>query len=195
MSEKEHQILEAAEEMFAAGRYHEVTLDGICERAGVGKGTIYRYFEDKEDLYYQVILSGLDELVASVREVGKDQEDPGEGLRETARCLTGFYAERRSLFSLMWSGQLRGKRKKKVWKKWRKKSDKIVDVLAGFIRRGLEEGCYALEKFSPAAAARLLSGMLRTGMRHRNEMPGGDDWAVGIVDLFEAGLLCRNGED
>jgi AcrR family transcriptional regulator len=191
MSDKAQVILNTAERLFAEGRYHEVTLDHICKDASIGKGTVYRYFDDKEDLYYQIILRGLDQLVDSIRRVGDEECDPAAGLREAAERLTDFYNERHALFSLMWSEQLRGsKRKKKVWKKWHRKSDKVVDVLAGFIKAGVDEGRYELGEFSPAAAARLLMGMLRTGMRHSNEMPGGKDWATGVVDMFEKGLLA-----
>ena len=193
MPGKDLLILKTAERLFAAGRYHEITLDHLCKEAGIGKGTVYRYFEDKDDLYYQVILRGLDELVASVREVAEREQDPAQGLRLAARCLTDFFADRHSLFSLMWSEQLRASaHKRKAWKQWQSKSDKIVDVLADFISKGVQNNVYELDGLSPAAAARLLMGMLRTGMRYRDEMPDSKDWAVSAVDLFERGLRSRD---
>ena len=192
MCAKDQLILKTAERLFAEGHYHEITLDHLCKEAGIGKGTVYRYFEDKEDLYYQVILRGLDELVASVREVAERERDPVEGLRQVARRLTDFYARRHDLFRLMWSEQLRASsRKKKVWKEWRAKSHKMVDVIAGFISKGVEDGVYELGALSPAAAARLFAGMLRTGSRYRSEMPGGKDWVEATLDLFENGLRAR----
>jgi AcrR family transcriptional regulator len=193
MSGKDQLILKTAERLFAAGRYHEITLDHLCKEAGIGKGTVYRYFEDKEDLYYQVILRGLDELVESVREVAEQEQDPARGLRLAARRLTDFYADRHALFSLMWSEQLRGSsHKRKARKQWQGKSDRVVDVLSGFIEKGLQRGVYELSGVSPAAAARLLMGMLRTGMRYRHQMPEGRDWAMAAVDLFERGLRARD---
>ncbi len=193
MSGKDQLILKTAERLFAAGRYHEITLDHLCKEAGIGKGTVYRYFKDKEDLYYQVILRGLDELVCSVREVAEKEEDPALGLRKAAARVTHFYADRHALFSLMWSEQLRGSsHKRRARTQWKSKSDKMVAVLAGFIERGVESGIYELEGITPAAAARLLMGVLRTGMRYRNEMPEGKDWAVAAVNLFERGLRARN---
>lgn len=192
MSEKAKQILKTAEALFANGRYHEVTLDDICADAGVGKGTVYRYFEDKEDLFWQVILSGLDELVESVKAVGEAEDDPGAGLRGVVTRITDFFTERGGLFGLMWSEQLRGsKRKRKVWKQWRKRDEATVGIVADFIARGTEQGVYATE-LTPAAAARLLLGMVRTGLRHRQDMPAGKDWQLAIVDLFERGLLARD---
>ena len=44
-------ILEAALEIFSQKGFHPATTDEIAERAGVGKGTLYRYFETKDKLF------------------------------------------------------------------------------------------------------------------------------------------------
>jgi AcrR family transcriptional regulator len=188
MSDKAGQILKAAECLFAEGRFHEVTLDEICKKAGVGKGTVYRYFEGKEDLLYQVILSGMDDLVESVREVAEQGRDPAEGLREVARRITQFYGRRAALFQLMHGEQLRcPNRRKAVWRKWRRKSDRMVEIIGDFIVNGTQEGLYH-SAFPPRAAARLLLSMLRTGRRNSSEMPDGRHWPEAIVEFFEHGL-------
>mgnify|MGYP006292897533 FL=1 len=193
--DKARHILKAAEKHFAAGRYHEVTLEHICKSAGVGKGTVYRYFEDKEHLFFQVIISGLDELVESVAEVGREECSPGEGLRRVAKCLADFYRRREALFSLMHSEQIRrSNRKKAMWKEWCKRSEEIVSVIEGFIARGAENGTYR-SSFPAHAAAKLLMGMLRTGVRNRDEMPGGKDWPLAVVELFEQGLVDAGPSD
>lgn len=191
MGDKSKQILKAAEEHFADGRYHEVTLDHICKSAGVGKGTVYRYFEDKEDLFYQVILSGMDELVESVVEVGEMDCTPREALQKVACRMAHFFGRREALFSLMHTEQLRKSvQKKKMWGQWRARWKSMIDIIAGFIHRGVAEGVYD-DRFPAEAAARLLVGMLRTGMRHKSEMPGGRNWPVAITELFERGIIAR----
>lgn len=64
---KERQILLAAEEMFNSRRFDEVTMEDVCHAARVGKGTIYRYFKDKEDLFLKVAAAGSEELCEVVR--------------------------------------------------------------------------------------------------------------------------------
>ncbi|MFO8007829.1 MAG: TetR/AcrR family transcriptional regulator [Candidatus Brocadiia bacterium] len=191
VSEKARKIMKTAERLFAAGRFGEVTLDDICHEARVGKGTIYRYFEDKEDLYYQVIIHGFEELVADIRDVGREEQDPAAGLRKVAKHTVQFFSERRSLFCLMHSEALRGsERKGELWKKWHQRYHDIADVFAGFIKHGVEQGVYECE-FDPSAAALLLNSMLRGGQRHTDEMPRGDDWPLAVVELFERGLRVR----
>jgi AcrR family transcriptional regulator len=191
MSDKAKQILKTAETLFAHGRYDEVTLDDICAKAGIGKGTVYRYFKDKEDLFWQVILSGLDELVESVEAVGAAETDPGAGLRGVVTRMFEFYAERSGLLGLMWSEQFRGSEgKRRVRKEWRKRDEAMVGVVADFIARGTEAGVYVTE-FTPRVAGRMLLGMVRTAGQHWRDMPADMDWRLAVVDMFERGLLAR----
>lgn len=62
------QILEAAAQLFAKHRYHEVRMDDIAEQAGVAKGTLYRYFHDKEELYLALAMHGLERLFEESRD-------------------------------------------------------------------------------------------------------------------------------
>src|SRR3954464_442008 len=49
-SDKRRAILDAALELFAERGFHGTAVPEVAERAHVGAGTIYRYFESKEAL-------------------------------------------------------------------------------------------------------------------------------------------------
>ncbi len=55
-------ILDSAAQLFAKRHYHEVRMDDIAAQAGVAKGTLYRYFADKEDLYLALTVDGMQRL-------------------------------------------------------------------------------------------------------------------------------------
>src|SRR6185295_17623858 len=55
-------ILRAAEEVFTRRDYHEVQMDDVARACGVGKGTLYRYFASKRELYFAVTFDGLGRL-------------------------------------------------------------------------------------------------------------------------------------
>jgi AcrR family transcriptional regulator len=71
-------ILEAAAEVFAE-RGLGATLDDIAHRAGVGVGTVYRRFPDKEQLIDALFEERIEEMVA-VAEAGLAHPDPLAGL-------------------------------------------------------------------------------------------------------------------
>jgi AcrR family transcriptional regulator len=48
-------ILDAAARLFASHRFHEAKMDDVAALAEVGKGTLYRYFQDKEALYLALL--------------------------------------------------------------------------------------------------------------------------------------------
>ena len=54
-AERPKEILEAAFTEFSRNGYAVTTLDQIAERAGVTKGTIYVYFENKEHLFISMV--------------------------------------------------------------------------------------------------------------------------------------------
>jgi AcrR family transcriptional regulator len=54
---RQEQILAAAFEVFAAHGYEAARLDDVAKQAGIAKGTIYLYFQDKERLFQAVVRS------------------------------------------------------------------------------------------------------------------------------------------
>ncbi|NPV04366.1 MAG: TetR/AcrR family transcriptional regulator [Syntrophaceae bacterium] len=61
-SDKRKEIMQAALELIAEKGFHGAPMAMIAERAGVGAGTIYRYFESKEALIAE-IFSDLEKTV------------------------------------------------------------------------------------------------------------------------------------
>ena len=51
MSSKEDLILESALELFLKFGYKKTNIDQIAKHAGIGKGTIYNYYKNKEVLF------------------------------------------------------------------------------------------------------------------------------------------------
>ena len=49
-------LLEAAEEVFADLGYHEASIVKITERAGIGLGTFYLYFDSKQQVFEELVV-------------------------------------------------------------------------------------------------------------------------------------------
>ncbi|MDW7651305.1 MAG: TetR/AcrR family transcriptional regulator [Bacillota bacterium] len=58
MSDKKRRILEAAMDDFGKYPFHQVKIEDIAEKAGVGKGTIYEYFRSKDELFAAMAQAG-----------------------------------------------------------------------------------------------------------------------------------------
>jgi AcrR family transcriptional regulator len=88
-------ILEAAAGAFAAGGLR-VTMDEIARRAGVGVGTVYRRFPDKELLIEALFEQRLDEL-AGLAEDALAHEDAWAGLVRFFETFLALQAADRGL--------------------------------------------------------------------------------------------------
>ena len=96
-----HRILEAAAEAFAE-RGLTITMDDIAERAGVGVGTVYRRFPDKELLIEALFEERVAELVAMAEEA-LDEDDPWEALLGFVERAQALQARDRGLKELLLS--------------------------------------------------------------------------------------------
>lgn len=74
-AERPKEILEAAFGEFSLHGYEAARLDDIAARAGVTKGTIYVYFENKERLFECLVTERGKEQVELLRAVMTDRQD------------------------------------------------------------------------------------------------------------------------
>ncbi|PKN12410.1 MAG: TetR family transcriptional regulator [Deltaproteobacteria bacterium HGW-Deltaproteobacteria-4] len=74
-AEKRDEIVRAALEIIAEQGFHDAPMAMIAEKAGVGAGTIYRYFENKDVLIAELYRE-LEERIYAALLVGYDPEKP-----------------------------------------------------------------------------------------------------------------------
>ena len=143
---KRQQILAALESLLCDRRFDEVTVDLVAELAGVGKGTVYRYFEDKEDLFYQMIQELLREEIADIATAASDALAPREKLIAVGETISA-HIQRHGQFIRMMHAIPPGKGKMcgcGMMKDHHEKLDKMIAMLfreaadAGLLRDDLE---------------------------------------------------------
>ncbi|MBO0894545.1 MAG: TetR family transcriptional regulator [Acidimicrobiales bacterium] len=85
-------LVQVAVEAFTRSGYAEVTVDEICARANLAKGSFYRYFASKEELFFAAAEAVGAEIIKALDEAGGD----GVGLDEpkVTSVLTGALAPR-----------------------------------------------------------------------------------------------------
>ncbi len=80
-------ILAAAEDLFLARSYAEVTMDQIAEKADVTKGGLYHHFPGKEALYLEMMQSDMTRM----KDLFSRAIEEGAGCRDRLRRLTLAY--------------------------------------------------------------------------------------------------------
>ncbi len=77
-------ILDAAEQLFAERGYAGASLREIAARSGFSTAGLYLFFENKEELYLQVMLRRSAELLAGIEAAGQSSRPPLERLHDIA---------------------------------------------------------------------------------------------------------------
>jgi AcrR family transcriptional regulator len=155
--EKRLKILTAAAELFAAQPFHKVCLSDVAEAAAVGKGTLYTYFKNKEDLYLSVLYSGFTRLVERLRKwIGESTHSPVENLEAVIQEIVAFAYHNPHHFKLMRSVS---KHQGVDRSKWEGTRRELLDLIETVIREGNRQGLF--EDPHPELTARFIPGCVR----------------------------------
>jgi AcrR family transcriptional regulator len=73
-------ILTSAARLFAKFGPKKTTIDDIAASAGIAKGTIYYYFNDKEEIFARVIKGESDQLFQRLSQAAKESDSPEQKL-------------------------------------------------------------------------------------------------------------------
>jgi len=73
-TDRKQQILQAANQSFATFGYKATTVDHVARAANVGKGTIYNFFKNKEQLFQEIISNLLQEMKKQAESVIDDNQ-------------------------------------------------------------------------------------------------------------------------
>jgi AcrR family transcriptional regulator len=79
--ERRAQLVAAARDVFGQKGYHAATVDDITRAAGVAKGTFYLYFDEKREIYYELVRSFLQHI-----------KDIGASVAHQVHTASEFYA-------------------------------------------------------------------------------------------------------
>jgi len=180
--------MRAAEKLFTRRRYHEISLDAVVQEARVGKGTVYRYFQSKDDLFLQTATHGFDEICELIRREVTGDASFEDQLINVCRNISGFFARRRQLFRMMQSEDARMRWcRGRVRERWVSHHAKLVSVLAEVMRKGVKEGTVRRD-VAPETLATFLLGMLRTQAHTLAEGAEESRPVEAVADLFVHGV-------
>ena len=138
---KREQIMQVAEKLFVGRRLHEITLDDIVREARIGKGTIYTYFENKDDLFLQVATAGFEELCDLLQNRVAGDAPFKEQLLQACGAVSTFFSRRQHLFLMIQTEDAQMPLCHGVMReRWQRKRQRLVESLGRILRKGQAEG-------------------------------------------------------
>jgi AcrR family transcriptional regulator len=91
VSQRREQILDAAAPFFGENGYAASDVQLLADQLGVGKGTIYRYFPSKRQLFLAAVDRGMRQMHACVEAARSKAKDPLDQLARAIRAYLAFF--------------------------------------------------------------------------------------------------------
>ncbi len=134
------QILQAAEKLFAKKGFYPTTIDEIAKEAKSAKGTIYLYFNNKEDLFFSVIETKLDLLLDKIQEAVEKPGSASQRIKTAISIHLKFLEENKNFFKIMQSFPegLKKKLERKLKGRVVEKQSRYIEILDRLIQEAID---------------------------------------------------------
>ena len=156
---KKDRIIEAAAQVFARSGYSNASVASIARQADIGKGTVYEYFQSKEDLFFAVFewfqKKTEKAAVVGISDLGGGAADRLQALNDS---LMGVWDEIKEVFALVmefWaaSSSSTGMRQR-LKGAFKQLYDDYRRIVSALIKDGIKSGEFRSDvKPEPVAAA------------------------------------------
>jgi len=102
---RKQDIIEAATEVFSNKGYYRTHIQDIAKTAGIAKGTFYLYFQNKRDIFIEVLDEIVRKMMSEGKEASKDEKDPAKRFLSRGRFIFENYSKYNNiLFQLRVAG-------------------------------------------------------------------------------------------
>ncbi|MBW2273191.1 MAG: TetR/AcrR family transcriptional regulator [Deltaproteobacteria bacterium] len=142
-AQSRRRILDAARDVFFRDGFMPANLDEVAEKAGVAKGTLYRYFDSKADLYVAVLAENGKAFSDKMQEAIVEGSSGMEQLQLISRFYLEHWTRHREYFQIFWAidnqaviGELPSQVLDEVSKLWETSLAIVNTVLERCVRDG-----------------------------------------------------------
>ncbi|MGD0767406.1 MAG: TetR/AcrR family transcriptional regulator [Tepidisphaeraceae bacterium] len=179
---KRRHIIETAVKLFSEQPFHKVRLDDVAEAAGVGKGTVYIYFKNKEELYYNLVYEGFAGMVDHLH---AEVNQPGLNAAAKMRTIVAEMVEHFILHPQFFE-VLRTVGVPDANSSWDHKRKECADLIEQVIREGIASGEFSDNH--PERTGLYLMAMVRAVMLYRAKVQDKGDLTEHITSVLLRGI-------
>lgn len=130
-------ILDGARKVFLEKGYNEASIRSIAEEIEYSPGTIYLYYKDKDEIFYELHEEGFRRMLEKMQPLGH-VADPFERLKAIGRVYLEFARDNKDFYDLMFIIQAPVKQEQEKGK-W-EMGYRTLDYLKSVLRQCQEKG-------------------------------------------------------
>lgn len=189
-AKRQEEILEVAVRLFAQNGYSDTDTQQLAEELGVGKGTIYRYFPSKQELFLAAVDCVMQKMLAVVLARIGPIEDPLERIYTGIHTFLRFSAEHPEFVELLIQERAQFKdRKKPTFQQYREVNvERWRDLYRVLIASGRVREV-PVERITDVVSD-LLYGTIFTNY-FAGQQKDADRQAQDIIDVVFRGILVK----
>ncbi|MFC3883644.1 TetR/AcrR family transcriptional regulator [Bacillus songklensis] len=98
--DRRQSIIQAATKSFSLFGYKATTMDQVAKLANVGKGTIYTFFKNKEELFDEIVSSMIMEMKEAADQVMDRDRSFFENAHQALYCILEFRKQHQLMIKL-----------------------------------------------------------------------------------------------
>jgi AcrR family transcriptional regulator len=197
--QRREDIVRVARVLFFEKGFRDTTIDEIARAAELARGTIYLYFENKEEIYVTVLEEGLDILHRLVHEATRPELDPLTNLLNGHDAYMRFHDEYPQYYNVMMLDKLQIM--DVLPPALKERIDGRMMAMVDFIAASLEEGARAgYFRPMPFKEVALLQMGISMGFAQMMDKCGRDvvqgnreEYRQIMHDLIAMGVVDRSG--
>jgi TetR/AcrR family fatty acid metabolism transcriptional regulator len=156
-SEKYHRIIRAATKIFARKGFYQAKISEIAREAGVADGTIYIYFENKDDILISLFEEEMKRVLDNMVEQISSERGPAEKLEKFALTHLQLIEQNQNMAEII---QVEVRQSSKFMKEYKnEKFAQYLDLIGDIVREGQEKGVFKKDVV-PGVAERAFFGAL-----------------------------------
>ena len=184
------EILEAARRVMARYGMQGTTVDRVAEEAKVAKGTIYLYFQSKDELVHAAVLEGLREMVAETVRSDDPSMPPLDRIRNLILAQYRIQASNQDfLKTLIIGNSLDIEVESQAGRDFMRVYAGYLDFVASVLQDAIDRGAIRPidSQFAGFMLGELITGSLRRRLLKLASTPLEAD-ADSVVELFLRGI-------
>jgi AcrR family transcriptional regulator len=186
------EILAAARQLLEQRGLKAMTMEEIAAAAGVAKGTLYLYFQSKDDLIQALLTMVGENILKDLETALQAPGPPPEKLKNIVTVLLEYLNRERVLFPIYARELLRGRQESQegFWRHYQELEERFVTLVTDLFAAGIAAGQFI--PANPRLLTFLLRGLVRaTGYYQRSEgqVDAAKEALPVILSLLSSGLI------
>jgi len=158
-AKRQKQILTASMKVFSRYGYQNTDVEKIAGLAGLGKGTVYRYFETKQNLFLSTLEWGYNSLRKEIFDATEKIDDYLDRVKIVLYTYLRFFEKNRNFYRLLIQERVWAEVESAGWK-WKEKQLSQIEHIENILTEGIREGYF--KKVDPESCAYALWGLINS---------------------------------